>query len=83
MKSDPSIITEKIQSFIYEAAHVDKEKIQNDSLVFKEGYIDSIGIMLLISFIEKEFGIKIANTDLTEENFKSINAISAFIIKKI
>ena len=59
-----------------------KDKIKDNSLIFKEGYFDSMGFMVLISFIEEEFGIKTNDTDLLEENFESINAISEFVNRK-
>jgi acyl carrier protein len=81
MKQDP-IIKEKIKNYILQAVYAEKEKIKDDSLIFKEGYIDSMGFMVLISFIEEEFGIKTTDADLLEENFESINAISEFVIRK-
>jgi acyl carrier protein len=38
--------------------------------------------MVLISFLEEEFGIKTNDNDLLEENFESINAISDFVTRK-
>jgi acyl carrier protein len=82
MKQDLAVIKEKVKSYIHQAAHVDNEKIKDESLIFKEGYFDSMGFMVLITFIEEEFGIKTGDLDLTEENFESINAITDFIDRK-
>jgi acyl carrier protein len=82
MKHDLLIIKDKVRSYIHQAAHVEKEKIRDESLIFKEGYFDSMGFMVLITFIEEEFGIKTGDLDLTEENFESINAITEFIDRK-
>jgi acyl carrier protein len=41
-----------------------------------------MGFMVLITYIEEEFGIKTSDLDLTEENFESINAITEFIVRK-
>jgi acyl carrier protein len=76
------MIKEKVRNYVLQAVYAEKEKIKDDSLIFKEGYFDSMGFMVLISFIEEEFGIKTNDTDLLEENFESINAISEFIIRK-
>jgi acyl carrier protein len=83
MAYNPTIIKEKIKSYIYQAAHIDKEKVKNDSLIFKEGYFDSMGFIMLITFLEEEFGIKTNDADLIEENFESINAITDFVDRKI
>jgi tyrosine-protein kinase Etk/Wzc len=82
MKHDLIITKEKVRSYIHQAAHIEKEKIRDESLIFKEGYFDSMGFMVLITYIEEEFGIKTSDLDLTEENFESINAITEFIVRK-
>lgn len=46
------------------------------------GLIDSLGIVQLIKFIEKENGIKVAAGEITLKNFKTINAMVDFIEKK-
>ena len=73
---------EKIKQYIVETSHADANKIKNESLIFKEGFFDSMGFIMLITFLEEEFGIKTIDADLVEENFESINAISDFIIRK-
>jgi len=82
MKQDPEKIKEKLKSCIKQATHVDIGKIQDDSLFFKEGYLDSMGFIMLITFIEDEFDFKTNDDDLVEENFESINAITAYILRK-
>ena len=73
---------EKIKQYIVETSHADANKIKNDSLIFKEGFFDSMGFIMLITFLEEEFGIKTIDADLVEENFESINTISDFIVRK-
>jgi acyl carrier protein len=82
MKYDPIIIKEKVKSFIIQSTHVDSEKVLDDSLFFKEGYLDSMGFIMLITFIEEEFEFNTSDADLIEENFESINAITSYIIRK-
>jgi acyl carrier protein len=82
MKYDPIIVKEKVKSYIHQSTHVDSEKIKDDSLFFKEGYFDSMGFIMLITFIEEEFALKTNDSDLIEENFESINAITSYILRK-
>jgi acyl carrier protein len=79
---DQTAIREKVKEYIQQATFADKDKIQNDSLIFKEGYFDSMGFVVLITFLEENFGVKTSDADLIEENFESINAIADFIIRK-
>jgi acyl carrier protein len=76
-------IKEKVKAYIYESAHVDKDKIRDESLIFKEGFFDSMGFIVLITYLEEQFGIKTGDSDLLEENFESINAISTFVERKL
>jgi acyl carrier protein len=76
-------IKKEVRAYILQAVHVDKEKIRNDSLIFREGYFDSMGFIMLITFIEEKFKIKTGDEDLTEENFESIEAIAGFIARKL
>lgn len=82
MKHDPIIIKEKVKSYIRQATYVNNEKILDESLFFKEGYLDSMGFIMLITFIEDEFAFKTSDSDLIEENFESINAITSYILRK-
>jgi len=50
--------------------------------LFASGMVSSLYAMQLVLFIEKEYGIQVANEDLDYENFKSVNAIVGFISEK-
>jgi acyl carrier protein len=82
MTIDATAIKETIKEHILQATFVDKNKIKNDSLIFKEGYFDSMGFVVLITFLEEKFSIQTADEDLIEENFESINAITSYIVRK-
>ncbi len=82
MTQDISTSKEKIRNYIVQTSHADANKIKDESLIFKEGFFDSMGFIMLITFLEEEFGIKTVDSDLIEENFESVNAISEFIQRK-
>jgi acyl carrier protein len=82
MSTDAIAIKSKVKEYIQQATFVDKDKIKDDSLIFKEGYFDSMGFVVLITYLEENFKIKTTDSDLVEENFESINAITDFIIRK-
>jgi acyl carrier protein len=82
MAIDTITAKEKIRNYIVQSSHADADKIKDESLIFKEGFFDSMGFIMLITFLEEEFGIKTVDSDLIEENFESINAISEFIQRK-
>jgi len=82
MEIEVATTKEKIRNYIVQTSHADANKIKDESLIFKEGFFDSMGFIMLITFIEEEFGIKTVDSDLIEENFESVNAISEFIQRK-
>lgn len=82
MTIETATAKEKIRSYIVQSSHVDAEKIKDESLIFREGFFDSMGFIMLITYLEEEFGIKTIDADLIEENFESINAISDFVVRK-
>jgi acyl carrier protein len=57
-------------------------EIDDNDNIFEIGHISSLFAMQLILFLEKEYGIKVANEEMDMNNFKSLNAIKGFIIKK-
>jgi len=82
MEQDVLLIKEKVNQYVLQHTFAETHKIQDDSLIFKEGYFDSMGFIMLITFIEDEFALKTSDSDLIEENFESINAITAYILRK-
>ena len=77
-----TIIKDTLRSYIQENTFKEANLIQDDTLLFQEGFFDSMGFVLLIDFLEEKLGVKVSDEDLTEENFESINAITSFINKK-
>ncbi|MEK4836639.1 acyl carrier protein [Bacillus sp. FSL L8-0152] len=63
--------------------YLKKVEISDDDDIFSLGYVNSLFAMQLVMFVEKEFSIKIENSDLDLENFRSINAITEMVNKKI
>ena len=78
-----SPIKGKIRAYVLQNASATDTSINDESLIFKEGYFDSMGLILMIAYLEDEFSIKTSDEDLMEKNFQSINAISNFIKNKL
>ena len=75
-------IKKGVFQFVYDNAFTSREDITDDVLIFKNGFLDSMGLVLLITYLEENFNIQTTDADLVEENFESINAITAFVEKK-
>ncbi len=70
----------KIRSFVDQ--FIGNSDFGPDQDLFESGLVNSLFAMQLVLFVEKEFGIQVANEDLYVENFKSLNAISDFVARK-
>lgn len=53
-----------------------------DESLFELGLIDSLGIMMLVQQLEKDFDIKVPEVDLLPDNFDTINAIASYVNKR-
>jgi acyl carrier protein len=83
MNQTKEVIIEKIRAYVLQSAYAAKEEINDGTKIFAEGYFDSMGFVMLISYLNEEIGIEVMDSELIEENFESINAITEFILKKI
>jgi acyl carrier protein len=57
--------------------------LTDESSFLGQGIIDSTGVLELASHLESTYGIKVRDEELVPENLDSINAVSAYIQKKL
>jgi D-alanine--poly(phosphoribitol) ligase subunit 2 len=71
---------EKLKSFIFSEIlyHEDPASFGNDENLLEAG-LDSMGIMRLIMFAEKEFGVTLPDTEIEPDNVQSLNALENWI----
>ncbi len=50
-----------------------------DESLFDSGFLDSFALPDLVSELEREYGIKIPDSDLNPRKFESINRIQSYI----
>jgi acyl carrier protein len=74
----------KIRDFISENfLYGEANGLRDNTSFLEEGIIDSTGVLELVSFLEEEFSITIADEELIPENLDSINNVSAFLVGKM
>jgi acyl carrier protein len=76
-------IKNTIRQYVIETSYANPDQVKDESLIFGEGLLDSMGFILLINFIEETFGIKAKDSELLEDNFESINAMANFVGSKL
>ena len=76
-------IKNKIREYILESTFEDVQNLTDDTLIFEQGVLDSMGLLFLIEFLQEEYGISTNDDELVVENFQSINNIHAFVTSKM
>jgi acyl carrier protein len=61
----------------------EKESIKDDFPLIEEGIIDSMGIFMLINFINEQFQVEVRPEDVILENFETLDAISNMVNTRI
>jgi len=70
----------RIRGFIVESFFVDD--FSDTESFLGNSIIDSLGMLELVAFLEKEFGITIADTELIPDNLDSLARVCAFVERK-
>jgi methoxymalonate biosynthesis acyl carrier protein len=73
-------IKETVKRFILSS--ITFTHLDDDDNLFESGIVNSLFAVQLMTFIEKTFSIEVGMDDLDIENFKSLNATTAFVLKK-
>ncbi len=76
-------LKQDIKSYVLSTTFGDKSKLTDETMIFREGYYDSMGFVTLIAHLEENYKVKTADEDLIEENFESINAIAKYVESKL
>ena len=53
--------------------------LKEDTPLLETGILDSLALLSLLVFLEKEFNISVDDFEVIPENFNTINAICAYV----
>lgn len=54
-----------------------------DASLLKEGIIDSVAVIEMVTFLEEAFSIKVEDEEIIPDNLDSVNTIAAYVQKKL
>lgn len=80
---DKSNINTKVIEILIDISNIDKEEILRSENLLSDQIIDSVGMIELISCLEKHYSITFSEDDLTIENFEKIQKMVDLIGKKL
>jgi len=77
-------IEKKIRSFIVtQLYYADDNPITDEDSFLETGVVDSMGVMELVAFVQSEFGVEVAQSEIVVENFDSIRKLADFVRRKL
>jgi acyl carrier protein len=75
---------EQVRSFIVESFMMGAvDEIPDDTSFLDRGLLDSTGVLELVGFLEERFGIVVVDDEIVPENLDSLNAIAAYVQRKL
>lgn len=73
----------QIRQFILQKFPLARRRhLESSDTLLDSGILDSQGVLELVSFIEQNFPIEVADDELVPENFQSIDKLAAFVRRK-
>ena len=75
-------LIESLKSHIASDLLENSIEFDSNTNLFDSKIIDSFKILVLVVYIEEEFGLSLGADDLTEENFQTLSALAALIERK-
>jgi acyl carrier protein len=84
MQTSQSEIMTRVRGFVQENflyMHSNFQLADHDRLLDK-GVIDSMSIVEMISFVEREFGVTAKEEEISDANFGSLAGIARFVTEK-
>jgi acyl carrier protein len=77
-------VQHEIQDYIKEnILFGDGEKLDENVSFQESGILDSTGFLELITFVEQQFSVDIADDELVPENFDTLKKMSTFVEQKL
>jgi len=84
MPETEASVKDQVRQWVMETA--DRKGVEvtsDDESLTASGVIDSLAIFRLVSFLEETFQLRVADEEIVNDNFKSINEIERFVTGKL
>lgn len=59
--------------------HDRNAKLSEDQDLLNSGILDSLGILQIVAFVDRQFDIQVPDEDVVFENFESVSALSDYL----
>ena len=84
MVTENTEIREQLRRYIAESLlFSDKDyPFEDDASFLKNGVVDSTGVMELVAYVERKFGVTVDPKEVVPDNFDSIKSLTGYIQRK-
>lgn len=78
---DEMELSEKIKNFILTEICPEQniQQLSEDEPLIESGIIDSLGVLKILAFLDEQYGIDLASSEIKPENFKTIRSICELV----
>lgn len=76
-------VTARIRDYIVKNFYVaDVSALSDQASLLEQGIIDSTGVLEVIAFLERTFGVRVEDSEMLPDNLDSVERIAAFVKRK-
>ena len=76
------MIKKQIHTFLNDEFPNDAVELSDETDLLSEWFVDSLGIINMIMFLETEFNMSVSRPEINGDNFKSISTIANYVKNK-
>jgi acyl carrier protein len=76
-------VQREVRRFIEQELKRQLGTVTDSESLLEGGILDSLGVQELVGFIERQYSIGVTEDELMPENFETIEAIAAFVQRRL
>jgi acyl carrier protein len=76
------LTADSLRLFLVDTVGVDAAVVDEETILFSSGLVDSFSMLELITFIEETYGITVDDAEMLPENFDSLANIDGYVARK-
>jgi len=79
MTGDAHALEARLLDFLRSELDVDLPDLDADTALVTTGLVDSVGMVRMATFVERELGVRIPDREITVEHFDTVRRVLAYV----
>ncbi len=79
---DPEAISTKLKAFLEESFPNPGQELSASTDLLNSWFIDSLGIVQTVIFLETSFGCDVKPEDMIADNFETVERLTEFVVRQ-